>query len=79
MRPRNEREFTGSRRLVGRPHGAGHDVVIGCEVADRVGAGGVAGELEGLAAAAAEVDLAAVTAPAGLRQPVRPAEPPEHR
>ena len=48
--------------------------MIGREMTDRIGAGGIAGELEGLAAAAAEVELAPVAAPAGVRHPVRPAE-----
>src|SRR3546814_8122821 len=43
----------------------------------RVGAVGAAGERQGLAAAAAPVDLAPVAAAAGLRHPVGTAEPPE--
>src|SRR3954452_2305496 len=45
---------------VGGPHRLGHQPVVGGEVADRIGPGGVAGELERLAPAAAEVQLAAV-------------------
>src|SRR5262249_30702893 len=43
--------------------------VAGREVTDRVGGGGVAGQREGLAAAAAEIDLAARTARAWLLHP----------
>src|SRR6266542_1364388 len=49
------------------------------KMADRVGGGGVAGQEEGLAAAAAEVDLAPLTASARLGHPVRAAKAPEHR
>src|ERR671926_1834829 len=63
--PRDQHVRTGRRPLVGGGHRLGHQPVIGREVADRVGAGGVAGELEGLAPAAAEVELAAVAAAAG--------------
>src|SRR3954465_10973675 len=45
----------------------------------RISAGGVAGELERLAAAPAEVDLTPEAALAGLRHPVRPAETLEER
>src|SRR5919197_3477392 len=48
-------------------------------MAYRIGAGGVAGELERLAAAPAEVDLAAGAASARIRHPVRPAETLEER
>src|SRR5689334_4510511 len=48
-------------------------------MADRIGAGGVAGELERLTAAPAEVDLTPVAASARLRHPVRPAETLEER
>src|SRR4051794_18052456 len=82
--PRGGREGAGRqalvpRRLVGRAHRLGHEPVVGSEVADRVGPGGVAGELERLAPAAAEVELAAVAAPARFGHPVRAAEGPEQR
>src|SRR5438477_13082424 len=48
-------------------------------MADRVGGGGVAGQEEGLAAAAAEIELAPLTASTGLGHPVRAAEALEHR
>src|SRR5919199_45692 len=77
--PRDQHVRTGRRPLVGGGHRLGHQPVVGREVADRVGAGGVAGELEGLAPAAAEVELAAVAAAAGLGHPVGPAEALEQR
>src|ERR1700678_1375668 len=40
----------------------------------RVGCGGIAGDRERLTAAAAEIDLAPIAAPAGLLHPVRAAE-----
>jgi hypothetical protein len=43
-------------------------------VADRIGARGIAGELKRLAAATAEIDLAAITAPARIWHPVRSPE-----
>jgi hypothetical protein len=43
-------------------------------VADRIGARGIAGELKRLAAATAEIDLAAITTPARLRHPLRSPE-----
>src|SRR3954453_11588770 len=66
-------------RAVGGAHRLGHQPVVGGEVADRVGPGGVAGERERLAPAAAEVELAAVAAAARLRHPVGAAEAPEQR
>jgi hypothetical protein len=48
-------------------------------MAYRIGAGGVAGELERLAAAPAEIDLTPGAASARLRHPVRPAETLEDR
>src|SRR3954451_1605465 len=48
-------------------------------MAYRIGTGGVAGRLEGLAAAPAEVDLAAGAASARIRHPVRPTETLEQR
>src|SRR6266436_8151103 len=44
------------------------------EMADRIGGAGVAGEREGLAAAAAEIDVAALAALARLRQEARAPE-----
>ena len=44
-------------------------VVVGRQLAHRVRPGGVTGELESLAPAAAEVDLFARAAPARLRHP----------
>src|SRR5215468_8519227 len=44
------------------------------EMTDRIGGAGVAGEGEGLAAAAAEIDLTALAAPARLGQEIGPAE-----
>lgn len=70
----SEYRRTWPRAPVRGPHRFRHDPVIGGEVADRVGAGGVAGEQERLAAAPAEVELAPVTAPAGLWHPVRSAK-----
>ena len=51
------------------------DRVIGGQPANRVGAGGIAGQCEGLAAATAPVDLAPLTGAAGLGHPPRAAEP----
>jgi hypothetical protein len=51
--------------MLGEPCGHG---------ADRIGARGIAGELKRLAAATAEIDLAAVTTPARLRHPLRSPE-----
>lgn len=62
--------FTWPRHLVGSLHRFGHDPVIGGEVADWIGARGIAGELECLAAAPAEVELAAVAASARIWHPV---------
>src|SRR5919204_2115871 len=44
------------------------------EVTNRIGAGGIAGQEEGLATAAPEIDLAPRAAPTGLRHPLRAAE-----
>src|SRR4029453_11489683 len=44
-------------------------VMLGGKSADRIGGGGIAGEQERLAAAAAEIDLPAVAAPAWLGHP----------
>src|SRR5579875_2271749 len=79
MGPGDEHRLTRARLLAGRPYRFGHDPVVGREVADRVGAGGIAGELERLAAAAAEVKVAALAAPAWLSHPVRAAEALEKR
>src|SRR5580704_9580267 len=49
------------------------------KMADRIGGGGVAGERKGLAAAAAEIDVAAVAALARLLHPRRAAEGVEGR
>jgi hypothetical protein len=48
--------------------------VVGREVAHRIGCGGIAGEGEGLAAAAAEIELAARAAYAWLFHPCGAAE-----
>ena len=78
MWTRNEyRSFPPTRRLVGGSYGFGHNVVIRGQVADRIGAGRVAGELERLATAPAEVEFAAVATSARIRHPVRSAEAPE--
>src|ERR1700761_3932960 len=79
MRPGDEHHVRLRGRLVGLAHRRGHDLVIGGELADRVGPRRVAGELERLAAAAAEVELAAVAAPAGIGHPVRAPEGLEDR
>ena len=76
MRPGDE---NGLGRAAGRPDRGGHELVIGGQLAYRVGPGRVAGELERLAAAAAEVEFAAVTAPAGIGHPVGAAEGLEDR
>jgi hypothetical protein len=60
--------------LVGGPYNLGHDLVVGREVTDRVRARRVAGELERLAAAPAEIYLAAIATPAGLGHPLRSPE-----
>src|SRR6202012_1309647 len=78
-RPGNEDGVRWGNRAVGRSHGGGHDLVIRGQLADRVGPGRVAGQLERLTAAAAEVELAAVTAPAGVGHPVRAPEGLEDR
>jgi hypothetical protein len=70
MWPGNQGHFTWPRHLVRGSHRFGHDPVVGREVADRIRAGGIAGERKCLAAAAAEVDLAAVAAPARFGHPV---------
>src|SRR4051812_40635624 len=57
-------------RAVGGAHRLGHQPVVGGEVADRVGPGGVAGERERLAPAAAEVELAAGGGGGGRRAPI---------
>jgi hypothetical protein len=44
-----------------------NDIVDGRLMADRIGRAGIPGQQEGLTAAAAEVDLALLTARAGLR------------
>jgi hypothetical protein len=62
--------FARPRHLVGSPYRFGHDPVIGGEVADRVGACGIAGELECLAAAPAEVEFAAGAASARIWHPI---------
>src|SRR5215472_9001663 len=53
--------------------------VVGSEVTDRIGCGGVAGEREGLAAAAAEIELAPRAARARLLHPCAAAEGVEGR
>src|SRR5229473_3414408 len=53
--------------------------MVGREVTDRVGRGGVAGQREGLAAATAEIQLAARTARARLLHPGGAAEGVERR
>src|SRR5699024_9828669 len=57
VRARNQHWVLDRILLVGGSHRVGHDLVVGREVADRVGARRVAGERERLAAAAPEVDL----------------------
>src|SRR5688572_3192346 len=74
VRPGDERLVPRARDLVGGPYRRGDDVVVGGQVADRVRARGVAGELERLTAAAAEIDLSALAAAAGVGHPVRAAE-----
>src|SRR3954470_18469989 len=78
-RVRTGGEHRGGVRRVGGGPPPGHEPVVRRQVADRVRAGGVAGEQEGLAAAAAEVDLAARAAPTRVLHPVRPAEGLEER
>src|SRR6266436_7858367 len=60
--PINIRRILPDRRLLL------HHMVMRREVADRIGGAGIAGECEGLAAAAAEIDVAALAALARLRQ-----------
>src|SRR5918998_3440748 len=72
--PRGQHRVPWPRPLVRGGHGRGHDPVVGREVADRIRASGIAGQLEGLAAAAAEVEVPALAAAAGLGHPIRPAE-----
>src|SRR5262249_32841385 len=68
------------RRLAGSfPEGPLDDRGERRQVAGRVGGGGVAGQGEGLAAAAAEIELAPLAAAAGLGHPVGAAEAAEHR
>ena len=83
LRPGNEdgdrRRLDGGRpgsrsRAIGRPYRGGHDLVIGGQMTDRIGARRIAGQLERLAAAATEIELAAVTATAGFRHPARATE-----
>src|SRR6201999_277359 len=74
MWPGNEYRLTWLYRLAGGPNRVGHDPMVGREMADGVSAGGITGELERLAPAATEVEVAAVAAPAWLRHPVRSAE-----
>src|SRR6201996_5992636 len=79
MWPGNEYRLTWRYRLAGGPNRVGHDPMVGREMADGGGAGGSTGELERLAPAAAEVEVAAGAAPAWLRHPVRSAEALEER
>src|ERR687895_641703 len=74
IRPRRQWRRVRPRHLVGGPHRFGHDLVIGRQVTDRIGPGGIARELERLAAAAAEVQLAAFAAAARIRHPICPAK-----
>src|SRR5260370_20786002 len=53
--------------------------VVGRQGAGRVGTRGIAGQREGLAAAAAPIDLAPVAGPAWLRHPGGAAKPREFR
>src|SRR5882762_5513323 len=67
----------GWRRVVRRRDRLGQAPALGREVTDRVGGRRVAGQREGLAAAAAPIYLAALARAAGLEHPIGPAEPVE--
>jgi len=67
------------RRLLGTVARGGKQSVIWGQRAGGIGAGGVAGQREGLAAATAPVDLAPLARAAGLGHPSRAAETSENR
>ena len=60
--------------MVGGLYRRGDEAVVGGEVTHGVGSGGVACQLECLAAASAEIDLAAIAALAWIRHPACSAE-----
>src|SRR6266516_184354 len=74
MQPGDERRSGRPCAGVGGPHRCCDKPVVGGEVADGVGSGRVARQLKCLAAASAEIDLAAVAAPAWVRHPACSAE-----
>src|SRR5690348_12636385 len=76
--PRSD-DAVAPRGLVRGRHRDLHELVIRGEMADRVGAGGVTGERERLAAAAAEVELTTLAAAARVRHPRLATEPLEQR
>src|SRR6478752_4288773 len=69
IRSRNHHAVPRSRRVVGCRHRRLDQLVIRGEMTDGVSAGGVAGEREGLATTAAEVDFATVATAARVRHP----------
>jgi hypothetical protein len=73
MGPREEHRL-GARRVVGGLYRIDNDRVVGREMADRVGAGRVPGQVERLATAPAEVDFAALAAAARVCHPAGAAE-----
>src|SRR3954464_12542773 len=73
MRPRNQYAAR-PRRVVGRRHRRRDQTVVGGEVADGVGAGGVAGQREGLTTTSAEVDFPTVATADRGRHPLLAAE-----
>jgi hypothetical protein len=60
--------------VVGGLYRRGDEAVVGREVTDGIGSGRVACQLECLAAASAEIDLAAIAAPAWVGHPACSAE-----
>jgi hypothetical protein len=79
MRP--ECEWCSGRVLAGVRglHRRDDEPVVGGEVADRIGAGGVTCQLECLAATSAKIDLATIAASAWIGHPACPAKALEER
>jgi hypothetical protein len=74
MRPECEWYSGRARVRVSGLYRRGDEAVVGGEVTDGVGSGGVACQLECLAAASAEIDLAAIAASAWIWHPACSAE-----
>ena len=74
MRPKCQWRPGRARTVIDGLYRRVDEAVVGREVTDGIGSGGVAGQLECLAAASAEIDLAAIAAPAWIGHPVCSAE-----